>query len=40
MVRRDREAPSAMGELIYLSTELDFTAVGRPSLHTERTPTG
>jgi N-methylhydantoinase A/oxoprolinase/acetone carboxylase beta subunit len=35
MVRRDREAPSAMGELVYLGTDLDFTAVGRPSLRSE-----
>ena len=32
MIRVDREAPSAMGEMVYLGTELTFTAVGRPSL--------
>jgi N-methylhydantoinase A/oxoprolinase/acetone carboxylase beta subunit len=34
MVRRDLEAPSATGELVYLGTDLDFTAAGRPRLAT------
>jgi N-methylhydantoinase A/oxoprolinase/acetone carboxylase beta subunit len=32
VVRRDLEAPSATGELVYLGTDLDFTAVGRPHI--------
>jgi N-methylhydantoinase A/oxoprolinase/acetone carboxylase beta subunit len=40
MVRWDRDVPSATGELVYLGTDLHFTAVGRPSLHTEYTMVG
>jgi N-methylhydantoinase A/oxoprolinase/acetone carboxylase beta subunit len=33
MARLDHEAPTALGDQVYLGTELTFTAVGRPSLH-------